>query len=1036
MEFLKYEDEVLKFWKEHKIYEKARKKGKKLFRFLDGPPFTSGEVHLGTAFNKVLKDAVLRSHRMMGFRVLDTPGYDMHGLPIEVNVEKRIGMESKKDIFKFGVREFVEECKRFSFSNMQKMTEDFQTLGVWMDWEKPYMTASNEYIENVWHVVKIAYEKGLLYQGDKVLPWCYRCATALAKHELEYKKVDDLSIYVKFKLKGKENEFLVIWTTTPWTLISNLAVMANPDGEYGRFRVGDEIWIMARGSGERLLQKLGKSYEITHTFMGFELEGAKYEFPLKEEVQSHFGLEERYDAHKVILSKDYVDVNEGTGLVHCAPGCGPEDFEVGKKYGLPPFSPVDEEGIFTEEAGKFSGKFVKGEVEREIVEILREKGLLVGEEEITHEYPHCFRCKRAVIFRTTRQWFLAVAKFRDQILRENEAVNWIPAWGKQWFNNWIAQLEDWCISRQRFWGIPLPIFTCNKCHGIKVVGSRAELERLAHVKLEDLHAGEVDQVAFKCECGGEMRRIRDVSDVWLESGSAPFASLDYLRSPKKFYQYFPFDFIVEGKDQIRGWFNVLFCVSMLITGKPPYKNVYMHGFITDEKGREMHKSLGNYVAPSEVLPKYGRDGLRLYYMLNSSPGEDVKLVWRELDEAVKQLNIIWNTHLFILKQSKFFGIQLDPKLKIKELGIGEKWILHELYSMVKQVEELYLKFDVTKAAKLVIDFLVEKLSRGYIHFIREEMYDSASAKVPLNVLFHAYLTALKVLAPITPILCEKIYQNLKEVAKLGPSIHLERWPKVKKSLLSKRLTDELSTLFQVLERGKNLRDLSKLRMRQPLKEMLIVSDDSKLRKVVERNEAFLRKALNLLEINCFTRKEFEGKFKLRRKIFPHVEQLSNKFSPEVVTQVIGNIIGRSQEDLLKELRTLGEISVRLSDGSMVQLKEEDFLFGYELPKQYIFTNISRDLLILNVEVDKELKLLGLLRELVRAIQEERKKMGLEKGEQVLLEVNSSEEVKLFLKENEEFIRKRTNCVLTFSTGKLLHELKVYEFGLNFELKKI
>ncbi|MCW1300876.1 MAG: isoleucine--tRNA ligase [Candidatus Nanoarchaeia archaeon] len=1036
MEFLKYEEEILKFWEESKIYERARKKGRKLFRFLDGPPFTSGEVHLGTVFNKVLKDIVLRSRRMMGYRVLDTPGYDMHGLPIEVNVEKKMGIKNKREILKFGIKEFVEECKRFSFSNMYKMNEDFQTLGVWMDWKKPYMTASNEYIENVWHIIKVAYEKGMLYQGDKVLPWCYRCATALAKHELEYKKLEDLSIYVKFKLKGKENEFLVIWTTTPWTLVSNLAVMANPSGEYCRFRVGDEIWVMARSGGERLLQKFGINYEIIDTFLGSELENTSYEFPFEEEVQSHRWLEEKYGAHKVILSEEYVDVNEGTGLVHCAPGCGPEDFEVGKKYGLPAFSPVDEDGNFTEEAGEFNGKFVKGDVEREIIEILGRKGLLVGEEKVIHEYPHCFRCKRAVIFRATRQWFLAVARFRDQILKENEAVNWIPAWGKQWFNNWVAQLEDWCISRQRFWGIPLPIFICNKCGEIKVVGSKAELERLAQVKVKDLHAGEVDQITFRCKCGGEMKRIRDVADVWLDSGSAPFASLDYLRNSKQFFQYFPFDFIVEGKDQIRGWFNVLFCVSMLLTGKAPYKNVYMHGFITDEKGREMHRSLGNYVTPSQVLPKYGRDGLRLYYMLNSSPGEDVKLVWKELEEAVKQLNIIWNTHLFILKQAKFFGMRLDPELKITGLGIGERWILYELYSMLQQVEELYLKFDVTRATKLIIDFLVEKLSRGYIHLIREEMYESISAKVPLNVLFHVYLTALKALAPITPIICEKIYQDLKEVAELGPSIHLEKWPKVKRSFLSQKFKEELTVLFQVLEKGKQLRDLSKLKMRQPLKEMLIVADNLGLRRIVEKNKVFLKKALNILEIKCFTRREFERKFRLRNKIFPHAEQLSKKFPPAVVTQLIGNIIGRSQEDLLKELNTLGGINVKLSDGNVIKLGEEDFLFGYELPKQYVFTSISRDLLILNVEVDRELKLLGLLRELVRAVQEERKKMGLEKGEQVSLAVNSNEEVELFLKQNEEFIKRRTNCRLTFSTQKLLHRLKAYEFELSFEVKKI
>ncbi len=1034
MDFKLIEQEIAEFWEKHQIYEKSKKGKRKLFRFLDGPPYASGSIHLGTAFNKVLKDFILRVFSMKGFRVWDRPGYDMHGLPIEVNVEKKFGIENKKQVLEFGVDKFIEECKKFAIENMWRMNKDFQELGVWMDWSNPYKTLDNSYIENVWYTLKFAFEKGFLYEGDKVLHWCYRCATALAKHELEYKQIKDTSIYVKFRILGKEKEFLIIWTTTPWTLISNLAVMVNPDEDYVRIKVGEEIWILAK---ERLdlLNKLNLGYEVLEEFKGSRLEGVKYEYPLLEEVGKHKELEEKFDAHKVILSKEYVNVEEGTGLVHCAPGCGPEDFEVGKKYGLPPFSPVDENGLFTEDAGLFSGKLVKGEVEREIVSKLEEKGLLVLEEEVTHEYPHCWRCKKAVIFRATKQWFLKVSSLKEEILKENEKVKWIPRWAKTWFDSWISQLEDWCVSRQRFWGIPLPIFKCESCGKIIVVGSKKELEELSKKKVKDLHIPEVDNLSIDCECGGKMRRVSGVADVWIDSGSAPWASVDYLNNRKLFEKLFPYDLILEGKDQIRGWFNSLFCLSMLLFRSAPFKNVYMHGFFTDEKGREMHKSLGNYVEPKEVISRYGRDVFRLYCLTKSSSGEDIKLVWKELDETLRNLNIFWNLHFFILKYAKFFNLKLDGKFKDKDLKTEDKWILSTFYSTLESVEKFLEEFELPRAVGLMVDFYLEKLSRGYIHLIREDIHEPERARVCLNVIYHVYKNLLKLLAPAIPFTTEKIYQDLKEVSKdLKESVHLEKWPRIQKRYRKVSLEKEFEEVELLIDEVLALRDAAKLRLRQPLKELILVCDRKRSR-IFSRNAELLKKALNIKNLNCMNIKEFENLFGRKKRFVVNFEAVSKKFSKRVVAEIIRRILEKSYEDIKKSLRDFEKVEIKLDSGEIVELGKEDLLENYILPKNYLQKSSKLGLIVLNTELTKELRMEGLVRELLRSVQAERKRMGFEKEDKALLYIDAPEEIREFILKFKELFRKRTNCELNFVSGVGGKELKYDEFKINFALKK-
>ncbi|MHA1836131.1 MAG: class I tRNA ligase family protein, partial [Candidatus Odinarchaeia archaeon] len=508
--------QIMSFWEKEEIYAEVSQKNKscKEFLFIDGPPYTTGAIHLGTAWNKVLKDAILRFKRMNGFNVKDTPGFDMHGLPIEVKVEQELNIKDKREIEKIGIDKFTSRCKEFALSNLDTMKEQFKKLAVAMNWDKPYMTLTDDYIEGIWFGIKKIYENNLLYKGLRPLAFCPRCETALAKHEYEYKNVEDYSIFVKFPIAGKENEFIIIWTTTPWTLPANLAVMVHPFFKYVKVKVEDEIWIMAKGMSTAIIQGLlGKDFKIPEELDGEKLEGLQYIHCLIDEVPYQKELKKLYsNAHKVILSDEYVTLEQGTGCVHTAPGHGPEDFIVGTKYGLPAFSPVDESGHFTSQAGKYQGLYVK-EANEIILEDLRKKNLLVHEGRVEHEYAHCWRCKTPLVYRAVEQWFINVSKASEDMREQNKKIKWVPKWaGNPWFDRWLETLQDWCISRQRYWGTPLPVWVCDKCGSIEVVGSKDELEQKSNTKISDLHRPWVDEITWKCKCGGVKKRVEDVLD--------------------------------------------------------------------------------------------------------------------------------------------------------------------------------------------------------------------------------------------------------------------------------------------------------------------------------------------------------------------------------------------------------------------------------------------------------------------------------------------------------------------------------------------
>ena len=893
------EERILDWWSQEDIYsliKQAEPKGDdKKFFFLDGPPYTTGDVHLGTAWNKILKDYVIKYKRMQGFRVTDTPGYDTHGLPIEVVIEKQLGIKNKKEILEYGLDKFIAKCRNYAESKIGDMNEQFTRLGcAFWNWDNPYITLKDTYIQGIWWTLKKAWENGYLYKYFKPQNCCPRCATALAKHEFEYHDISDTAIFVKFRSVEDPKTFYVIWTTTPWTLVANTNIMAGPDIEYVKMRVKDEYWIMGIASTADLLQnKLGLAlktedgFEYGERYTGYDLEGKRYIHPLADEVPEQAELEKKQpNVHTIVLSREYVQETGGSGLVHSAPGHGPEDFEVGLEYDIPVFSPVGMDGNYTEEAGpRFAGKFVHT-TNQEVIDLLTEKGTLVHQEAIQHEYAHCWRCHSKLVYRATEQWFFKVSELRNEMLKENEAIKWIPRYaGSTNFKSWLTSLNDWCISRQRYWGIPLSIWLCDKeeCDNMHVVGSKEELKELAGECPDDLHKPWIDQVTWKCpKCDGTMRRISDVLDVWLDSGSVMWASQFFVDGHEHYDTWQAADFILEGKDQIRGWFNSLLCSSMVSSKRRNYNTCYMHGW-TLSHGIKMSKSLGNAIVPQDLIegkveilsesqkeflrkqaafdktskfdktktttkPKKNRkerkkkflkddkrfsnvkgiETFRFYGVKGAPPGKDFNFDYKEYTDTFKTLNTLWNTYLFA--QEKMALNQFDPlthTINYDTLSTTDRWILSQTNTLVGQLTDLFDNYELPTIPVRLEQFILNDLSRWYITIIRDWVDVNNTNKTKFNTLatlWYVLHTLCLLLAPVIPMLTEEIYQKLfapalPDTAK--PSVHLEQWPQVNKAYQDETLEAQMKGARQIIENVRALKADANIKLRWPTKSLLI-----------------------------------------------------------------------------------------------------------------------------------------------------------------------------------------------------------------------
>jgi len=967
----KIEEEIIEFWKKNNIYKIVRDstKDNKPFYFLQGPPYTSGKLHAGHAWNNSMKDSVLRYKQMNGFEVWDRAGYDMHGIPTASKVQKELNLKTKEDIERYGLDKFAKACIKFSKKHAKVMNEDLFRLGIWMDYENAYMPIEEDWIESVWWLIKRAEEEERLYEGKKTMTWCPTCETALAKHECEYKKVKDKSIYVKFKIKEKENEYLLIWTTTPWTIPFNLAVMVNPGIDYIKAKVGDEVWVIAKELADSLIKdKLEKDYTILEEFKGKDLEHLEYNHPFENEIKAYEKLKQNHkNVHTVLLSKEYVTTEAGTGLVHCAPGCGPEDYEVGHKNNIPPYNEVGHTGRFNKGMGKFTDLIAKKD-DNKFIEELEDLGAIITTETVVHDYAHCERSNDPVIFRTTNQWFFKVEDLKEKMLSYNKKIHWVPKTVENSFVSWLENLRDNSITKQRFWGTPAPIWKCTKCTKYKVISTKEELELLSNKKLENLHRPWIDKIEVPCKCGETMKRIPDILDVWIDAGVASWACLYFPKRKDLFEKLFPADFILEAREQVRGWFNLLMISSIIGLDKIPFKNVYAHGMLTDVDGVKMSKSLGNVISPYEIIEKYGADTLRLYFS-QTNAGEDISFSWDELDVKKRNIMILWNTFNYLIEYSK--SQKIDPTKLSKDLGIEEKYILSRLNNTIKKVTELYEFYELDKIP-MEIENLFLDLSRNYMQYTRDKI--QINPELVISTIYKVLLDTVKMLSTISPFVTEKIFLELKKEFNLKEeSISLCSWPKYDEKKINKELEEEVRFADQIIKSGLSAREKIKTGVRWPLKNITVVSNSDEAERTIKNLKELIKSKLNIKDV--LYEKTFSG---AELEIVPNYSQIGKDFQKD-------SLIIRKElnEELLNELNKKGILKI-----NKFELNKSHIIVKEHLPENLVSSEFNRGKVILETEMNEALEKEGFARELMRRIQDIRKENNLKKQDKIKLAIIS------------------------------------------------
>ena len=984
--FKDVEDTVLAFWKRDKIYQKAKNKKGKTFYFLDGPPYTSGKVHLGIAWNKSLKDAFLRYKRMQGFKVWDRAGYDMHGLPTEHATEKELKVHGKAEIEKYGVGKFIKQCEKLSLKNLKEMNKDFIRLGVWMDFDDPYMTMDSSYIEAEWWLIKRVHEKGRLYEGLRTMHWCSNCATACAKHELEYANVRDNSIFVKMKVKGKKDEYLVIWTTTPWTIPFNLAIMVHPEIDYVKAKVGKETWIVAKALAGVFIQSLvGKKLVVIEEFKGKQLEGVAYEHPFADKIDYASLKKKHPKLHTVVLNEEYVNTSSGSGLVHCAPGCGQEDYEVGHANKLPTFNLIDEHGMFPE--GAFAGLQAKKD-DKKFVEALGKA--VVAETEVEHDYPHCQRCHKPVVFRATKQWFFKVEDLKDKMITLNKKVDWVPEAAFNAFDSWLHNLRDNSITKQRYWGCPVPIWKCSGCGKYDVIGSVQELKEKAGKVPKDLHKPGIDKVSYVCACGKRKQRIPDILDVWVDAGSASFASLGYPQNEKLFKELFPADFILEGKDQIRGWFNLLLINSILAFDKHPYKAVAMHGFVNDAKGRKMSKSLGNYILPEEVISKYGADTFRYNFIANYQPGLDIN--YNDADVKIKNrhLQVLWNLHKFLIdmcKMNKLNPLKADKDLDRNLMGMEEYYILSRMNSVIKEATEAYDTFHIEVVPNIAEGLFLD-LSRKYIQLIRDKAaLGGKQEKEMVGYVIYTVLDAvLRLMAPTIPFITEVMFQNMKRAFGLPEeSVHMLKWPSVNKKDIDASLELAMDISGQIAQAGLAAREKAQLSTRWPIKNIIIVTNKQEVINSCELMAELIKRQVNSKELRIVPQLP-----EVKQHVKPVMGKLGAAFG-DLSPKIVAHLSNTTSETILDHFVKEGKYEIDL-DGEKVAITRDHVTVELEAPPHLIGGEIKFGMVYIDVTREEGLVKEGFAREIMRHVQNERKKAGLEKKDKISLFVQVDEDL--------------------------------------------
>lgn len=998
LNFVEREKEVEKFWKENQIFEKSieERKDSPTYMFYDGPPTANGKPHIGHVLTRTIKDMIPRYRTMKGYQVPRKAGWDTHGLPVELEVEKLLGLDGKEQIEEYGLEPFIGKCKE-SVWKYKGMWEDFSnTVGFWADMDDPYVTYHDDFIESEWWALKQIWEKGLLYKGFKIVPYCPRCGTPLSSHEVAqgYKDVKERSAIARFAVKGEENTYILAWTTTPWTLPSNVALCVNPNESYVKVKAADgHVYYMAEALLDTVLGTLKKEdsdeapYEILETYMGKDLEYKEYEplFNCAEDI-----CERQHKKAYFVTCDTYVTLTDGTGVVHIAPAFGEDDANVGRKYDLPFVQLVDGKGEMTKET-PWEGVFCK-KADPMVLKALEEKGLLFSAPKFEHSYPHCWRCDTPLIYYARESWFIKMTAVKEDLIRNNNTINWIPEnIGKGRFGDWLENVQDWGISRNRYWGTPLNIWQC-ECGHMHAIGSKEELRAMSSDCPEEveLHRPFIDRVHVTCpECGKPMTRVPEVIDCWFDSGSMPFAQYHYpFENQEVFEKNFPADFISEAVDQTRGWFYSLLAISTLLFNKAPYKNVIVLGHVQDENGQKMSKSKGNAVDPFEALEKHGADAIRWYFYNNSAPWLPNRFHDKAVTEGQRKfMGTLWNTYAFFVLYANID--QFDPTrytLEYEKLPVMDKWLLSKLNTLVKSCDSYLNDYKITETSRVLQEF-VDEMSNWYVRRSRERFWASGMEQDKINAymtLYTALVTVCKAAAPMIPFMTEDIYQNLvRSVDKSAPeSIHLCSYPEAVEEYIDTKLEEDMEDVLKVVVMGRACRNTANLKNRQPLSQMFIKSPftlDTFFVDII-REELNVKAVVFTDDVREFTTYTFKPQLKT---VGPKYGKLLGK-----IRTALSELDGNTAMD---ELKANGELVLSFGEENAV-LTETDLLIDMSQKPGYVSENNGDVTVILDSNLTEELVEEGFVREVISKIQTMRKEADFEVTDHIIVSHKDNEKI--------------------------------------------
>ena len=1001
LDFVEREKEILSFWKDNKIFEKSiesRKDGE-VFTFFDGPPTANGKPHIGHILTRVVKDIIPRYKTMKGYKVLRKAGWDTHGLPVELEIEKKLGISGKPQIEEYGVEPFIKQCKDsvFTYESLWRTMSD--RVGFWADMDNPYVTYHNSYIESVWWALKQIWDKGLLYKGHKIVPYCPRCGTSLSSHEVAqgYKDVKDKSAYAKFLVKGTTNEFLLAWTTTPWTLPSNVALTVNADECYVKVALNDEKYILA----EALVSKVfggEETPEVIQKCKGIELKGLEYE-PLFDYAKDIVKDQKAY----YVVCDSYVTLTDGTGIVHCAPAFGEDDARVGKDNNLPFVQLVNEEGKFLKEVTDWAGVFVK-DADEDIIKKLKQENKLLKAENYEHSYPFCWRCDTPLLYYARDTWFIAMTKVRDMLVKNNNTVNWMPDNIKQGrFGNFLENVIDWGLSRERYWGTPLPIWECS-CGHKEAIGSIEQLKSMSSDCPEDieLHKPYIDNVHLNCpKCSQKMTRVTEVIDCWFDSGCMPFAQWHYpFENEEIFKQNFPADFISEAIDQTRGWFYTLMAISTLLFDKSPYKNVIVLGHVQDKDGKKMSKHTGNVVDPWTILDKQGADAVRWYFYTNSSPWLPNRFYEEAVNEGQRKfMGTLWNTYAFFVLYANIDNF--DPNnytLEYDKLPPMDKWILSKLNSLVKFIDDGLENYKLTETSRAMSEF-VDELSNWYVRRSRERFWGKYMPQDKVNAymtLYTVLVTLTKLSAPFTPFIAESIYQNLVcKVSKNEPeSVHLCDFPTYDEKLIDKKLEEDMDTVLSIVVAGRSGRNTANIKNRQPIGNMFVKSNNTLDNMFIDiiKDELNIKNVEFKDDVSAFTSYSFK----------PQLRTLGKKYGKLV--PAIGNYLKENDGiKLMNELKENGLIKFTI-DNENIELSQDDVLIETAQMEGYVAESDKNITIVLDTNLTEELLEEGFVREIISKVQTMRKEAEFEVLDKITVYHNGNDNIANIICKNIEQIK--------------------------------